>query len=83
MFTFSGLWFMKFVKSLEAFRRGQAGALGIGIFVTIDNTTFDKTMQRITLLAALADTMITLIDELPPPVSWVAFPYRDNALALR
>ena len=82
MFTFRGSWFISLLTSLESLRRGQAGALMIGTFITLDTITPAKMTTTIEQLRLLATITIKLIEELPGPVRWAATPFLDYAKAI-
>ena len=82
MFTFNRRWFMALLMSLEALRRGQAGALMVGIFVSLNTDEPTLLYPRLGTLTELADMVLTLIDELPPAVQWVATPFVDYSKAI-
>ena len=82
MFTFNTTLFIQFLTSLESLRRGQAGALMMGMFITQDTTTRQSALTRIAQLRFLAELVSTIIDELPPFVSWAATPFMDYSRAI-
>jgi hypothetical protein len=82
VFTFTHEWFMALFMSLESLRRGQAGALMIGMFITNDTATSATMNQNISVLNGLANICIQCIDELPPVVRWAATPFYDYSLAI-
>lgn len=82
VFTFNRAWFMAAIMSLEALRRGQAGALMIGVFITEDTALSTTIFAHTQQLELLANLVLQMIDELPPAVSWVASPFYDYSLAI-
>ena len=82
MFTFTRHLFMPLLMSLESFRRGQAGALMMGIFISINPDAITPTYQRLDMLTTLAEVGLTLIEELPPAVQWIATPFYDYTKAI-
>lgn len=82
MFTFNQTWFIALFGSLEALRRGQAGALMIGMFIT-NETAISYTMySNIARLKILAELAIDMIEQLPPQVQWCATPFLDYSNAI-
>lgn len=73
---------MQLFGSLESLRRGQAGALMIGMFLTAEGSTSGVIYTRTDELNQLANIALTLIEELPDQVQWIATPFLDYSNAI-
>jgi ADP-glucose pyrophosphorylase len=82
VFTFNQTWFIALFGSLESLRRGQAGALMMGIFITEETALSATLYSHIDTLIHLADIALVLINELPDSVQWAATPFQDYSEAI-